>query len=342
MAVRGAEKAAPGSELLELYYKMLLIRRFEEKSAEMYALGKIGGFTHLYIGQEAVGVGAISTLRPDDYVISNYREHGHAIAKGSDPKRVMAELFGRATGLSHGRGGSMHLFDVEHGFLGGYAIVGAGMPLAAGVALGISYRGSDQVILCFFGDGAVNEGAFHESLNLAALWRLPVVYIIENNQFAMGTAVWKSSSIADLYQRACAYGIPGEQVDGMDVLGVRRVTQAAVERARSGQGPTLLEAVTYRFRGHSMADPEYYRSKREAEPWKARDPLKLFLGVLKERGVLTDEEAAAMDKRVEAEIEEAVSFADRSPLPPEEDLYQDVCVDSFCAAYIKEGLERGP
>ncbi|MGQ9674826.1 MAG: pyruvate dehydrogenase (acetyl-transferring) E1 component subunit alpha [Chloroflexota bacterium] len=338
MATRDIETALSNTELLDLYYKMLLIRHFEEKAAEMYALGKIGGFTHLYIGQEAVAVGAISTLRPDDYVISNYREHGHAIAKGSDPKRIMAELFGKDTGLSRGRGGSMHLFDAEHGFLGGYAIVGGGMPLAAGVALAISYRGADQVVLCFFGDGAINEGAFHESLNLAAIWRLPVVFIIENNQFAMGTAVEKVTLVKDLYQRACAYGIPGDQADGMDVLGVRQATRTAVERARSGEGPTLLEALTYRFRGHSMADPMYYRTKREEEPWKARDPLKLFGARLRGMGILTDQDVEALEQRAQTEVEAAVAFAEESPLPRDEDLYENTCVDSFCPAYVRGGV----
>ncbi len=328
-------------DLIELYYKMLLIRRFEEKTAEMYALGKIGGFVHLYIGQEAVGVGAISALRSEDYVISSYRDHGHAIAKGSDPRRIMAELFGRETGLSRGRGGSMHLFDAEHRFLGGYAIVGGGMPLAAGVALATSYRGSDNVVACFVGDGAVNEGAFHESLNLASLWRLPVVFIIENNQYAMGTAVERASAVKELYKRACAYGIPGERTDGMDVLAVRQATQAAVERVRKGQGPMLLEALTYRFRGHSIADPMYYRTKSEEEPWRKRDPLKLFRAKLETAGLLTDQDVEAMEKRVEASLEEAVAFADESPMPSPDDLYENVCVDSFCPAYIREGQRRG-
>jgi pyruvate dehydrogenase E1 component alpha subunit len=315
---------------------MLLIRRFEEKSAEMYTLGKIGGFTHLYIGEEAVAVGAISAIHPDDYVLSNYRDHGHVLAKGADPKRVMAELFGKVTGLSRGKGGSMHMFDVEHGFLGGYAIVGGGMPVATGVALAASYRGDGQIALNFIGDGAVNEGAFHESLNLAALWKLPVVFIIENNQYAMGTPIAKSSAMAELYKRACAYDIPGQRVDGMDLLAMRQAVLTAAERARQGQGPTLLEALTYRFRGHSMADPEYYRPREEIEPWKVRDPLKLFGDQLREQGVMTDQDLETMEREVEAQVQEAVDFAEQSSFPPESDLYLDTCVDSFCPAFVRE------
>lgn len=335
MAKRMRRSGPDEAELLRYYEQMLLIRRFEEKCAEMYTLGHIGGFTHLYIGQEAVAVGAISALRADDYVVSNYRDHGHALAKGSDPNKIMAELFGKSTGVSRGKGGSMHLFDSEHGFLGGYAIVGAGMPLATGVGMAIAYRGSDQVALCFFGDGAVNEGAFHESLNLAALWRLPVVFLLENNQYAMGTAVATASSMPELYKRSCAYGIEGERVDGMDVQAVREATLGAVERARDGKGPTLLEALTYRFRGHSMADPVYYRSKQEEEHWRGRDPIALLAAKLTEEGVWEASQQADVEQRVEQRVDEAVRFALESVLPDESELYTDTCVDSFCPAYVR-------
>ncbi|MBI2544749.1 MAG: pyruvate dehydrogenase (acetyl-transferring) E1 component subunit alpha [Candidatus Rokubacteria bacterium] len=261
-----------------LLSQMLLSRRFEEKAAEMYALGKIGGFLHLYIGQEAVGVGATSVLRADDYAISAYREHGHCLAKGSDPRRVMAELFGRRDGLSKGKGGSMHLFDKSKNFLGGHAIVGAHLPIAAGAAFAIKYQGGDQVVLCYFGDGAVPQGEFHESLNLAALWKLPVIYICENNRYAMGTAIHRALAQTEIWRYAETYGIAGEAVDGMDVLAVREVVARAVERARREQAPSLLEARTYRFRGHSMRDPSaaVYRTKEEVGREKERGPIKLF------------------------------------------------------------------
>ena len=256
MAISNATLAGlTRTQLLEMHYKMALLRRFEEKSAEEYTRGKIGGFMHLYIGQEAIGVGSITTLRPDDKILCSYREHGHAIVKGMDPRAVMAELFGKITGCSKGKGGSMHMWSNDLGIYGGNGIVAAQMPIAAGVAFAAQYQGQDTVAVCFFGDGAVDEGAFHESLNLAALWKLPVVYICENNQYSMGMAVEKAWSISDLLPRAAAYGVPGAQVDGMNVLAVHEATQAAVEYARSGKGPTLLEIKTYRFRGHSMTDP---------------------------------------------------------------------------------------
>src|SRR5437879_6040826 len=238
-----------------LLSEMILIRRFEEKAAEAYALGKIGGFLHLYIGEEAVAVGATSALRPDDYAISAYREHGHCLAKGSDPRRMMAELFGRRDGLSKGKGGSMHLFDKSVNFLGGHAIVAAHLPLAAGAAFAIKYQGGDQVVACFFGDGAVPEGEFHEAMNLAALWKLPVIFICENNRYAMGTAIHRALAQTDIWRFAETYGIRGEAVDGMDVLAVRDTVGRAVERARRDKTPTLVEARTYRFRGHSMREP---------------------------------------------------------------------------------------
>jgi pyruvate dehydrogenase E1 component alpha subunit len=309
-----------------LLSQMMLIRRFEEKAAESYALGKIGGFLHLYIGQEAVAVGATSTLRPDDYAVSAYREHGHCLAKGSDPRRVMAELYGRRDGLSKGKGGSMHLFDKSVNFLGGHAIVGAHLPLAAGVAFAIKYSGGDQVIVCYFGEGAVPQGEFHESLNLAALWKLPVIYLCENNRYAMGTSVERAVAQKEIWRFAATYGIPGEPVDGMDVLAVREVVARAVERARRDKTPTLIEADTYRFRGHSMRDPAgaIYRTKDEVAREKLRDPIVLFRERCLRDGVLEAPEIEAIEKDVNDLVDEAVAFADASPEPPFEWLRTDI------------------
>lgn len=311
-------------ELKDLYYKMLLIRRFEEKAAEMYTLGKIGGFLHLYIGQEAVAVGAISTLREDDYVISAYREHGHCIMKGSDPKTVMAELFGKDSGVSGGRGGSMHMFDVEKRFMGGHAIVGGHLPLAVGMGYAIRYRGEDQVVLCFFGEGAVNEGAFHESLNIAALWKLPVIFLCENNRYGMGTPIERASALYHVYERACAYDMERSQVDGMDILKVQEVVGEAVERARKNKAPTLIETITYRFRGHSMADPAHYRTKEELDEHKKRDPLLLFKQKLLEKGIMDDKEFKEVDEEVRKIIQESVDCADKTPPPSTEFLMDNV------------------
>ena len=310
----------------QLYSQMVLIRRFEEKAAEMYALGKIGGFLHLYIGQEAVAVGATSALRPDDYAISAYRDHGHCLAKGSDPRRVMAELFGRRDGISKGKGGSMHLFDKSVNFLGGHAIVGAHLPLAAGAAFAIKYQGGDQVVLCYFGDGAVPQGEFHESLNLAALWKLPVVYLCENNRYAMGTAIHRALAQTEIWRFAETYGIPGEAVDGMDVLAVREVVGRAVERARAEKTPSLIEARTYRFRGHSMRDPSaaIYRTKEEVEREKQRDPILLFRDRCLREGILIEAEIKTLEKEVNDLVDEAVAFADASPEPPAEWLFTDI------------------
>jgi pyruvate dehydrogenase E1 component alpha subunit len=326
---------APGTRLDpelagRLWTQMYLIRRFEEKAAEMYALGKIGGFLHLYIGQEAVAVGATSALRPDDYVVSSYREHGHCLAKGSDPRRAMAELFGRRDGLCKGKGGSMHLFDRSVNFLGGHAIVGAHLPLAAGVAFAIAYEGGDQVILCFFGDGAVPEGEFHEAMNLAALWKLPVIFICENNRYAMGTAIHRALAQTEIWRFAEGYGMAGEAVDGMDVLAVRECVGRAVERARRDRQPTLVEARTYRFRGHSMRDPAgaVYRTKQEVERERSdRDPLDLFRKRCLVDGVLDEPAFQAAEASVERTVEEAVRFAEASPPPPDEWLLTDVYRD---------------
>ena len=310
----------------KLLTDMLLIRRFEEKAAEAYALGKIGGFLHLYIGQEAVAVGATSVLRPDDYVISAYREHGHCLAKGSDPKRMMAELFGRRDGLSHGKGGSMHLFDKSVNFLGGHAIVGAHLPVAAGVAFAIKYEGRDQVIVCYFGDGAVPQGEFHESLNLAALWKLPVIYLCENNRYAMGTSTDRALAQTQIWKFGQTYGIPSEKVDGMDVFAVRDVVARAVERARSDTTPSLIEADTYRFRGHSMRDPAgaVYRTKEEVEHEKERDPITLLRQRALAAGALSEADVRAIEKDVSDRIDEAVAFAEASPEPPAEWLFTDI------------------
>ena len=311
-------------ELIELYRQMLLIRRFEEKSAEAYVAGKIGGFCHLYIGQEAVGVGAISAIRQDDYVLASYREHGLALAKGMTARSIMAELFGKATGCSKGKGGSMHMFDKALGFLGGHAIVGGQIPLATGTAFASKYQGKDQVTLCFFGEAAVNQGAFHESLNMAQLWKLPCIYICENNQYGMGTSLARAMSLSDIAQKACAYEIASEFVDGMDVLAVREATQRAVERARKDYLPTLLEVRTYRFMGHSMSDPGNYRTRAEIEKYQERDPIKLFSASLLEEKIIDDKALEEIDRKVREEVEDSLKFAEESPLPDPEELYTDV------------------
>jgi pyruvate dehydrogenase E1 component alpha subunit len=303
---------------------MLLIRRFEEKAQEMYTYGKIRGFLHLYIGQEAVAVGAINAVRDDDYIVSHYREHGHALVRGIEPRAVMAELFAKATGCSGGKGGSMHLFDVKRRFMGGYAIVGGHMPLSVGLALACQYQNNDSLVLCFFGDGAVNQGEFHESLNLASVWKLPVIFLCENNLFAMGTAVSRVSAVPEIYKRASAYDMPGERIDGMDVLAIHEAVSRAAEHTRSGQGPVLLEAMTYRFRGHSMADPELYRSKEDVERWRGRDPIMLFRQRLYDDGSLTEDDWKRMEEEIEAVVEDSVRFADESPEPPLEALYENV------------------
>ena len=314
--------------LLHLYREMLLIRRFEEKTAEMYQMAKIGGFCHLNIGEEAAIVGTISALRPKDYVYSNYREHGHAIAKGVDPKAVMAELFGKETGTSHGRGGSMHLFSQEHRFYGGYAIVGEAPPLAVGSGYAINYQERDEVVMSIFGDGATNIGAFHESLNVAKLWHLPVVFVCINNQYGMGTSVGRASSVTEIWRKACAYDMTGERVDGMDVVAVRQVTDELVAQAREQHEPSLLECVTYRYRGHSMSDPDTYRGKDEIKQWQTRDSILSLGEQMKKQKMLTAEDIEKIDQEITAQVEEAVKFADESPEPDPKDLYRDVYAES--------------
>jgi len=333
MAISNAMLAGLTREqLLEMHYKMALLRRFEEKSAEEYTRGKIGGFMHLYIGQEAVGVGSISTLRPDDKILSSYREHGHALAKGMAPRAVMAELYGKVTGCSKGKGGSMHMWSNELGLFGGNAIVGAQLPIAAGVAFAAQYLNQDSVTVCFFGDGAVDEGAFHEALNLAAIWKLPVVYICENNQYSMGMAVSKAWAVDSLMPRAAAYNMPGEQIDGMDVIAVYEAAKRAVEHARSGEGPYLLEVKTYRFRGHSMTDPSYYLTRQEEQQWRTtRDPIGMFEKKLLDLGLVTQTELDENDARATEVAEDAAEFAENSPNPALEELYTDIMVDDSTA-----------
>jgi pyruvate dehydrogenase E1 component alpha subunit len=315
-------------EALRLYRDMLLIRRFEERCAQVYVEGKIGGFLHLYIGQEAVAVGAMSLLRPDDYFLGSYRDHGYALARGTDPRPLMAELYGRTTGISRGKGGSMHFYDVPGGNFGGDGIVGGHLPMAAGMGYAIRLRKTDQVVVCFFGDGAVNEGAFHEALNVSALWGLPVVYVIENNRYGMGTSLDRASSVKDLYQRGSAYGIPRRDVDGMDLLSVRGALSEAIDRARREKRPTLLEVETYRYRGHSMSDPGKYRTKEEVEQMMRHDPIVRFATVLAEQHRAEQAELEAIDKDVQAQVADAVTFAETSPWPTVEELYQDVYVRS--------------
>ena len=315
-------------EAFALYRSMLLIRRFEERFAQLYVEGKIGGFLHLYIGQEAVGVGAMSLLRPDDYFITSYRDHGYALARGTDPRPLLAELCGRSTGISRGKGGSMHFYDVPRGNFGGDGIVGGHLPVAAGIGYGIRLRRTDQVCLCFFGDGAVNEGAFHEALNVSALWDLPVVYIIENNRYGMGTALDRASSVKDLYQRASAYGMPRRDVNGMDLLAVRNALAEAIDRARKDKRPSLVEMETYRYRGHSMSDPGKYRTKEEVEEMMQYDPIHQFGKRLMEQERFSSAELETADKEVLAQIDEAVRYVEESPFPPPESLYEDVYVRS--------------
>ena len=314
----------------ELLHSMLLQRRFEERCAEAYALGKIGGFCHLYIGQEATGTGCISVLREDDYVITTYRDHGQALARGMSPRSVMAELFGRIDGCVRGKGGSMHLFDRNVNFLGGHGIVGGHIPIATGVGFAIKYRGGDQVIICFMGEAAVNNGAFHESLNMAALWKLPVIYVIENNRYGMGTAHERASAINDIAERACAYDMPRAVVDGQDVLAVRQTISEAAERARTHSMPTLVESRTYRFMGHSMSDAVSgtYRTKAELDEYLKRDPIVLLRTLMQERGDITDEDVQKMDDEIKAVCQDAWDFADQSPEPPLESLYEDVLVET--------------
>lgn len=316
--------------LLKWYDDMLLIRRFEEKCAQFYGMGKIGGFCHLYNGQEAIAIGSIGAITKDDYVITAYRDHGLAIAKGVDPRRILAELLGKHTGTTKGKGGSMHIFDHEKNFLGGHAIVGGQIPLGTGAAFASKYRDETRVTLCFLGDGATNIGEFHESLNLAALWKLPVIYIIENNKYGMGTAVERASSVEDLHKKAAAYNMRSDVVEeGHDALKVYRVVKAAVDHARATYEPSLLEVQTFRYRGHSMSDPihGHYRTKEEVEMQKKLDPLTVFSETLKESNLAGEDFFETAEVRIKKIIEECVQFTEQSSEPPLEELYKDVYAD---------------
>jgi pyruvate dehydrogenase E1 component alpha subunit len=305
---------------------MVLIRRFEERAGEMYARAKIGGFLHLSIGEEATIVGSARALRDTDYLVSTYRSHGNALARGTSPDRVMAELFGKRDGCSKGHGGSMHMFDAQRRFMGGYGIVGGNLPIAAGIALACDQRKTDEVTLCTFGDGASNQGTFGETLNLAALWRLPVVFMVVNNQFGMGTSLSRHSAVTDLQRKGESLGVPGMRCDGMDILDTHRVVSEALERVRNDRRPLLIEAVTYRFRGHSMADPEDYRTKEEVAQWRERDPIPAFGQLLEREGMLTAEQREQIDRDAMRRVEQAVEFAEASPFPGPETLYEDVYV----------------
>lgn len=313
-------------ELKDFYQKMLLIRRFEEAAAKAYSTGKIGGFLHLYIGQEAVGVGSIATLEDKDYIVSTYRDHGHAIARGLDTRSLMAELFGKKTGISKGYGGSMHFFDKEKNFMGGHGIVGGHISLASGIAFASQYRKEDSVTICFFGEGAANIGSFHEGLNLAAIWKLPVVFICENNHYAMGTPEYRALSVKDVSLRAAAYDMARDSIQGDEVTKIRDHVKVAVARARRGEGPTLIEISTYRFRGHSMSDPAKYRTKEELEEYKKRDPLMRAHADLLQMG-LKKEDLDSIEKDVRSQIEDAVRFAEESEEPPLSWLYENVLVE---------------
>jgi pyruvate dehydrogenase E1 component alpha subunit len=323
----GVARALPAREdAREWLETMVLIRRFEERAGEMYAKAKVGGFLHLAIGEEATIVGAVRAMRDEDYLISTYRSHGHALARGTDPQRVMAELFGRETGVSAGRGGSMHMFDGAKRFMGGYGIVGGNLPLAAGMALSSDYQGLDEVTVCVFGDGASNQGTFGETLNLAALWKLPVVFMVTNNQFGMGTSLERHSAQTDLHRRGEGFGVPGMRCDGMDVVATYEVLREAIRRVREERRPILVEAITYRFRGHSMADPEEYRTKDQVAEWRQRDPIPNFADRLVRQGQLPAGALDEIDRAVIRRVDDAVAFADGSPFPPPESLYDHIYV----------------
>jgi len=313
-------------QLLAMYRDMVRIREFEESCPKLYSQGKIGGFLHLYSGQEAVAVGVAHAIKHDDYMIAAYREHGLIMAKGVDPGPVMAELFGRQTGCSKGMGGSMHLFDAERRFMGGYGIVGGHIPLAVGLGYSIVYQQGSEVVICLFGDGATNQGVFHEAMNMAALYHVPVIFVCENNGYGIGTSIQRSSSVDQLYKKSCAYETPGVKVDGMDVLAIYRTVKEAADRAREGGGPTYIEAVTYRFRGHSISDPGTYRSEQEKKLWHERDPIPNFARELVVGDLASETELAELSALEKQTIAEAIEFAESSPEPPAEALWADVYV----------------
>lgn len=311
-------------ENLDLYYQMVLIRHVEEQAAQLYQQGKIGGFLHLYIGQEAVSTGLISARRPEDRVITAYRDHGVAINSGIPANLVMAELLGKATGISKGRGGSMHMADVKKNYWGGHAVVGAHLPIAAGLALGDQYQGHKAVTICMFGDGATNIGFFHEALNLSKVWNLPVLWVCENNKYGMGTSVERASAVPEMRQKALGYAMENAQADGMDVLAVRQAAEEALEFVRNGKGPYFLEVITYRYRGHSMGDPERYRQSAEIKKWQENDPIGVFHHYLTNNGIASPEELDDIDHRVENEVQQAVQFAESSPNPSPDSLFDNI------------------
>ncbi|MCY1076605.1 pyruvate dehydrogenase (acetyl-transferring) E1 component subunit alpha [Archangium sp. miwbw1] len=313
--------------LLTMYRKMYLMRRFEERAGQQYGLGKIAGFCHLYIGQEAVAAGVEEAIRPDDYMLSGYRDHAQPLARGSDAGMVMAELFGRTGGYSKGKGGSMHIFDIENHYYGGYGIVGAQIGLAAGMAFASRYRNEDRITVCYFGDAAANQGVFHETLNMAAKWKLPVLYICENNRYGMGTAIARVAAVPEIHKRACAYGIRGEAVDGMDVLKMYEAVKDAAAYIRAGNGPVLMEANTYRFRGHSMADPSTYRTKQEVEDERKNDPIPRLKDYAIKQKLAKEEEFDAIEEEVKQQVDAAVKFADESPEPDLSELWKDTIVE---------------
>ena len=317
-------------EYLELYRQMVQIRRVEERAAELYQQGKIGGFLHLYIGQEAVSTGLVAARQPQDRMITAYRDHGLAVNVGLSTKEIIAELLGKATGMSKGKGGSMHMASVEKNFWGGHAIVGAHLPIAAGLALGDQYQGNDGVTICMFGDGATNIGYFHEGVNLSKVWNLPVLWVCENNQYGMGTAVERASAVSEIRQKAEGYGIPNERIEGMDILEVKKATEKALKHIREGNGPYFLEIMTYRYRGHSMGDPERYRDAEEVKRWQENDPIGIYHKWLVENKKASDEELDQIIAEVEQEIEEAVEYAENSPEPAPEALYEHI--------YVRGGL----
>jgi pyruvate dehydrogenase E1 component alpha subunit len=315
------------SEYLALYYQMVMIRHLEEKASELYQEGKIGGFLHLYIGQEAVSTGLISARQPEDRVITAYRDHGVAINCGIPAKLVMAELLGKETGISKGRGGSMHMADVDKNYFGGHAVVGAHLPLAAGLALGDVYQGNKTATICMFGDGATNIGFFHEAVNLSKVWNLPVLWVCENNKYGMGTAVDRASAVHEIRQKAEGYGIPNQRIDGMDVMQVRETALELIEKVRNGEGPYFLEVVTYRYQGHSMGDPERYRSQEEIKHWQEEDPIGIYHKYLLEHQIASDKELQDQEKQVLAELSEAVEFAESSPEPAPATLFDNIYVE---------------
>ena len=324
---KGRAADIPKETLLDWYRQMVLIRKFEQACSEQYQLGKIGGFLHLYIGQEAIAVGSIGARGENDHVITAYRDHGHALAVGSNPDALMAELLGKETGVSKGRGGSMHLADVPRRYWGGYAVVGGHLPLGAGIALAEQYRGTDGAVLCYMGDGSTNIGYFHESLNLAKVWNLPVVWIVENNQYGMGTTVERASAATEMATKASGYNMEAHRVDGMSVCDVYWATLDALDRVRAGEGPQFLEMITYRFEGHSMGDPLRYRTKDEVIRWREDDPIGILERRLIEKEGSSQEELDKMDDEVEVVMEAAIKFADESPLPSLDSLYDNIFVE---------------